>query len=163
MAYYQGSCNPLYHPILPRGPWTQIQHGQNASPSETLVPECGRKSSVALYWLHSTALSLTIPRFGCYQCKLGSVSISRFRSSPPPPPLASNTTMDLPPIPLLQRQLETTLQLLLSLSSMMTDDDVMLVKIRLTEANLLMTSVLTERSNSTSNGSSTPTPLLLFT
>lgn len=75
----------------------------------------------------------------------------------------NSPSVDLPPIPLIQRQLETTLQLLISLSSTMTTDDILMVRIRLTEADIIMGSILVERDNNAGNGNSTPTPLLPFT
>jgi len=71
--------------------------------------------------------------------------------------------MNLPPVPLIQRQLETTLQLLISLSSAMTTDDILMVRIRLTEADIIMGSILVERDNNAGDGNSTPTLLLPFT
>jgi len=65
--------------------------------------------------------------------------------------------MALPLIPLLQRQLETTLQILISVSSEMTNDDIMLFRIRLHEAALIMGDVVVERGNSVANGNSMPT------
>lgn len=67
--------------------------------------------------------------------------------------------MDLLPIPILQRQVDTTLQLVISLSSMMTTDEVMMVRIRLTEANIILGSMLAERNGATPNGKSIPTLL----
>jgi hypothetical protein len=55
--------------------------------------------------------------------------------------------MDSSPIPILHQQLNATLQLLVSLSSIMTTDDITLARIRLTEANILLGNVLSERSN----------------
>jgi len=75
----------------------------------------------------------------------------------------NSPSVDLPPIPLIQRQLETTLQLLISLSSTMTTDDILMVRIRLTEADIIMGSILVERDNNAGNINSTPTPLLPFT
>lgn len=60
--------------------------------------------------------------------------------------------MDLPLIPLLQRQLETTLQLLLLASSTMTTDEIMLVRMRLTEANFVMGGVVLRRNSNTVDG-----------
>jgi len=74
-----------------------------------------------------------------------------------PHPYSSSTTMALPLIPLLQRQLETTLQVLISVSSEMTNDDIMLLRIRLHEAALIMGDIVVERSNSAANGNSMPT------
>lgn len=76
---------------------------------------------------------------------------------------------NLPLVPLLQRQLETTLQLLISASSTMTINDIMLIRIRLTEANLIMGNIIVERGNDAASGSSLPTLcsaltyLLMFT
>ena len=53
--------------------------------------------------------------------------------------------MALATIPLLQRQLDTTLQLVISLSSTMTTDEIMMVKIRLTEADIIMGRILADR------------------
>lgn len=53
--------------------------------------------------------------------------------------------MELPTIPLLQRQLDTTLQLVISLSSTMTTNEIMMVKMRLTEANIIMGRILVDR------------------
>ena len=55
-------------------------------------------------------------------------------------------------VPLIRRQLEATLQLLLSLSPMMTADDIILVRVRLTEAEILMGHVLAERDNVSVDG-----------
>lgn len=63
--------------------------------------------------------------------------------------------MSLPLVPLLQRQLETTLQLLISASPAMSADEIMLVRVRLNEAALVMGSVVVNRSNSTANGNPT--------
>lgn len=71
--------------------------------------------------------------------------------------------MDLPLIPLLQRQLETTLQLMISASPSMTIDEIMLVRIRLTEATLVMGDIAAERSNNATNGKSLPTLRLILT
>lgn len=64
---------------------------------------------------------------------------------------------DLPLVPLLQRQLETTLQLLISASSAMTPDDIIFIRIRLNEANLLLREILIERDNNAANGNLLPT------
>lgn len=69
----------------------------------------------------------------------------------------SNTTMSLPLIPLLQRQLETTLQLLISALPAMSTDDVMLVRIRLNEADIVIGNAVVDRSDSTANGDLIPT------
>lgn len=53
---------------------------------------------------------------------------------------------------LLQRQLETTLQLLISASPAMTTADIIVARIRLDEANLLMRDILVERDNNAANG-----------
>ena len=60
--------------------------------------------------------------------------------------------MSLPTVPLLHRQLKTTLQLLISLSSMMSTNDIILVSVRLTEANIIMGQMLAERDNTATNG-----------
>lgn len=60
--------------------------------------------------------------------------------------------MSLPTVPLLHRQLETTLQLLILLSSMMSTNDIILVSVRLTEANIIMGQTLAERDNTATNG-----------
>jgi len=67
--------------------------------------------------------------------------------------------MALPLIPLLQRQLETTLRLLISASSEMTNNDIMSLRIRLYEAALVLGDTVRERSNSATNGDSIPTLL----
>ena len=71
--------------------------------------------------------------------------------------------MDQPPIPIVHRQLEATLQLLLSLSPIMTNNDLILIRIRLTEANILLGRILSQRSNSAGDGNSISTFLPLFT
>ena len=78
---------------------------------------------------------------------------------------SSRTTMDhdLSLIPLLQRQLETTLQVLISASSAMTVDEIMLVQIRLTEANLVMRDIVVDRGNNITNGNSLPTICSMLT
>jgi hypothetical protein len=60
--------------------------------------------------------------------------------------------MSLPLIPLLQKQLETTLQLLISASPVMTADEIMLVRIRLNEAALATGNLVIDRSDNTTNG-----------
>ena len=55
-------------------------------------------------------------------------------------------------VPLIRRQLEATLQLLLSLSPMMTADDIILVRVCLTKAKILMGHVLAERDNVSVDG-----------
>lgn len=62
--------------------------------------------------------------------------------------------VNVPPIRLVQQQLDTTLQLLVSLSPLMTINDIILVRIRLTEASILMGSILVERENSPGNDGS---------
>lgn len=80
-------------------------------------------------------------------------SFPRFHLSPLPPfltftfPHPCRTTMSSSTVPLLQRQLDTTLQLLISLSSMMTAEDIILLRVRLTEADILMGHILIERDN----------------
>ena len=64
----------------------------------------------------------------------------------------SSTTMALPLVPLLQRQLDTTLWLLISASQGMTMDKIMLVRIRLTEAALIMGDIIAGQSDSATNG-----------
>jgi hypothetical protein len=75
----------------------------------------------------------------------------------------NSLSAELHSIPLLQRQLDTTLQLVISLATMMTTDDIMLVRIRLTEANILLDSIMAERDNNASDGNSIPALPLLFT
>jgi len=70
--------------------------------------------------------------------------------------------MDLPLVPLLQRQLETTLQLLISASSAMTTDEIMMVRIRLTEANLVLGDTVLRRNNDTTSGNSISALLLVL-
>jgi len=60
--------------------------------------------------------------------------------------------MSLHTVTLLQRQLDTTLQLLISFSSTMTTDDIVLARIRLAEADVVIGHVLAERDNATNNG-----------
>ena len=60
--------------------------------------------------------------------------------------------MSLPTVPLLHRQLKTTLQLLILLLSMMSTNDIILVSVCLTEANIIMGQTLAERDNTATNG-----------
>lgn len=64
--------------------------------------------------------------------------------------------MSLPTVPLLQRQLETALQLIISLSPTMTTDEIMMIRIRLTEANIFLGNVLVEQNGTTPNGKVNP-------
>ena len=64
--------------------------------------------------------------------------------------------MSLPLVPLLQRQLETTLRLLISVSQGMTTDEIMAVRIRLTEAAIVMGDIVANQSGSVASGNSTP-------
>jgi len=82
--------------------------------------------------------------------------------STPTHPHFSSTAMDSPLVPLLQRQLETTLQLLLSASSAMTTDEIMMVRIRLTEANLVLGDAVLRRNNDATNGNSISTLSLVL-
>ena len=68
-----------------------------------------------------------------------------------------------PPSHLLQQQLDTALQLILSFSSMMTTDEILMVKVRLAEADILLTRVLVERGSTNAGGELVPTLLLLCT
>jgi len=82
--------------------------------------------------------------------------------STPTHPHFSSIAMDLPLVPLLQRQLETTLQLLISASSAMTTDEIMMVRIRLTEANLVLGDTVLRRNNDTTSGNSISALLLVL-
>jgi hypothetical protein len=72
-----------------------------------------------------------------------------------------STAVSLPLVPLLQRQLETTLRLLISVSQEMMPDKIIAVRIHLTEAALVMGDMIANPSNSVANGNSTP-PLHLL-
>ena len=66
-----------------------------------------------------------------------------FFPSPRLPPF--NTRMALAPLPLLQRQLDTTLQLFILLSSNMTADQIHMVRVHLTEGSVILGYILAER------------------
>ena len=68
------------------------------------------------------------------------------------------------PIPLVHRHLETTLQLVISLSSTMTADELIMARLHLTEASIILGQVLVEleHDNTDVNGKSISAPLLLF-
>ena len=66
------------------------------------------------------------------------------------------SAMTLPLVPLLQRQLETTLRLLISVSGEMTPDEIMAVRIRLTEATLVMGEIVVNSSNDAGDSDSPP-------
>ena len=68
-----------------------------------------------------------------------------------------------PPSHLLQQQLDTALQLILSFSSMMTTDEILMVKVRLAEVDILLTCVLVEQGSANAGGELVPTLLLLCT
>ena len=70
--------------------------------------------------------------------------------------------MDLAPGNLIYRQLETSLQLFISLSSTMSTGEILMARIRLTEANILLGEMMTQR-NTASNGKLRPTPPSSFT
>ena len=53
--------------------------------------------------------------------------------------------MALAPVPLLQRQLDTTLQLVILLSSNMAADQIHLVRVHLTEASVVLGQILADR------------------
>ena len=64
--------------------------------------------------------------------------------------------MSLPLVPLLQRQLETTLRLLISVSQGMTTNEIMVVRIWLTEAAIIMGDIAANQSSSVASSNSTP-------
>ena len=80
----------------------------------------------------------------------------------PAPSRSSNTAMDLPVVPLLQQQLDTALQLIISLSSMMTTDEILMIKVRLAEADVLLARMLIEQGTTTAGGELIPILLLLL-
>jgi len=57
------------------------------------------------------------------------------------------------PISLLRSQLDTTLQLVISLSSAMTADEIIMIRVRLTEASIIMgqSLIALERNNANTN------------
>ena len=72
----------------------------------------------------------------------------------------SSPAMTSPLVPLLQRQFDTTLRLLISASHGMTTDEIMLVRIRLAEASLVLGDIIVGRSDSATNGKPASTPPL---
>ena len=52
------------------------------------------------------------------------------------------------PVSVLQRQLESTLQLVIVLPPSMTINDILMARVRLTKANIIMGRILVERENS---------------
>ena len=66
--------------------------------------------------------------------------------------------MSLPLVPLLQRQLKTTPRLLILASQGMTPNEIMAVRIRLTEAALVIGDIIASPDGGVTNGNSTSPP-----
>lgn len=60
--------------------------------------------------------------------------------------------MALPTILILQRQLDATLQLVISLAPTMTTEQILMIRLRLTEANILMGTSVSQENDATPNG-----------
>ena len=71
--------------------------------------------------------------------------------SPPTPAFHSTTMMALPTILILQRQLDATLQLVISLAPTMMTEQILMIRLRLTEANILMGTSVSQENNATPN------------
>ena len=61
------------------------------------------------------------------------------------------------PIPFLQRNLDTTLQLVIALSAAMTAEELVSFRVRLTEASIILGTVLATQEGVVPNGKSIPT------